>query len=178
MYSQAFWEENVHRPCLHIEANKSYANTFLEGDVCIAADPSEHYATGCVPTDTMGIFDHQGAQRVPPHKPPKVKHEQVDRRKGKGANGKPPPASGHYNYSVNKKNVALCMAFQTNGCDRKCRYNQAHQCATCLQTSHGASFTGCPGSTPQQTQQPIKSKGQGKQNTGKWGKGKFGGAKR
>ena len=66
MYSAQLWEKNVRTPCFQIQARIAYANTFLDGDVCIAVENEYHYATGCVPQVTSGIYDQAAAQRVPP----------------------------------------------------------------------------------------------------------------
>ena len=174
VYSRDFWEKHVHRPCLHINAKNAYANTFLDGDVMIAADSLQHYATGCIAQETLGIYDHAGAQRAAPLKQPKVKGEDtrsLKHHQGAPRNTHQPPPSNNYPHTTNKRNVTLCSAFQSNACAKACPHSQAHQCAVCLMTNHGACSTACKGGNQSEV------KGGGKAGKGAKGGGKVKGKK-
>jgi hypothetical protein len=126
VYSRDFWEKHVHRPCLHINAKIAYANTFLDGDVLIAADSQQHYATGCIAQETAGIFDYNGTQRGAPAKATKVKADKESRTDLRKQHQHQPPPNNSYPHTTNKKNITLCSAFQTNACGKVCPHSQAH----------------------------------------------------
>ena len=178
LHSLEFWEEHVHSPCGQIQSRIAYANQFLDGDCCIAAENEPHYPTGFVPQITSGIYDHNDAQRTPPLKTKvKKEHLKADPNKGKGAN-----RTRYGNNSggvVNKKAVTICPAYQHGGCQSvkgQCPRGFSHQCTTCFQQGHGANSTSCPGAfqRPVAPPNPTPLKGDKGGKGGKKGKGKKG----